>query len=91
MRDMVRNHICIKITHPFHARLVDFESATMSSITSNHIKLPNILSLDEFTNLVNVKSATRRPQDGASFVMDVFDVFGGEDDWRCLKEYNNNM
>ena len=63
---------------------MDFESAAMSSVSSNHIQLPYVLRLDEFANLVNVESTARGAQDGASFVMNVFDVLGGEYNWRCL-------
>ena len=69
---------------------MDFESAPMSPVSPYHIQLPNVLRLDEFANLVNVESTTRGGQDGASFVMDVFNVLGGEDKWRCLYGMGSN-
>ena len=92
VRNIVRTQSIVKeITYPLHARLVDFESAPMSPVSPYHVQLPNVLRLDEFANLVNVESTTRGGQDGASFVMDVFNVLGGEDKWRCLYEYGKQF
>jgi hypothetical protein len=95
----VRNIVCTishsiigkETTYPLHARLMDFESAPMSPVSPYHIQLPNVLRLDEFANLVNVESTTRGGQDGASFVMDVFNVLRGEDNWRCLREFGKQF
>lgn len=60
----------------------------MSSISSNHIELPNPFRLDEVDNFINIESTTRGAQDCPSFVMNIFDTFGSKENGRCLRRSN---
>lgn len=55
--------------------LMDLVGGAVRAVPANHVQVLNVLFVQKRQNLVDVKAPARRPQDGPTFVVDVFDHF----------------